>query len=49
MRRNYGREHAAQAQIRLESIRAAVVYWFPAGCAFVGWLLHIFPKINLPM
>jgi hypothetical protein len=49
MRRNNYREHAAQAQIRIESIREAVMYWFPAGFAFIGWVLHIFPKIALPM
>lgn len=49
MRRNYYREHAAQAQIRIESIREAVLYWFPAGFAFIGWVLHIFPKISLPI
>lgn len=49
MRRNYYREHAAQAQIRIESIREAVMYWFPAGFGFIGWVLHIFPKISLPI
>lgn len=49
MRRNYYREHAAQAQIRLESIREAVMYGFPAGFAFIDLVLRIFPKIQLPM
>ncbi|MCU0592673.1 MAG: hypothetical protein MUC57_14525 [Desulfobacterales bacterium] len=49
MRRNYYREHAAQAQIRIESVMEAIMYWFLAGFAFIGWVLNIFPKIKLPM
>jgi hypothetical protein len=47
MRRSYCRNHAAQAQIRLESIREAVMYWFPAGFGLIGLILHIFPKMTL--
>jgi len=47
MRRKYGLERALQAQIRIESIREAVMYWFPIGYAFIGLVLHIFPKIAL--
>jgi hypothetical protein len=49
MRRKNCRERALQAQIRIESIREAVMYWFPVGYAFIGLVLHIFPKIKLPM
>jgi hypothetical protein len=49
MRGNYYREHSAQAQIRIELIREAVMYWFPLGFAFIGLVLHIFPKIKLPV
>jgi hypothetical protein len=49
MRRSYYREHSAQAQIRIELIREAVMYWFPLGFAFIGLVLHIFPKIKLPV
>jgi hypothetical protein len=49
MRKKYDRERTLQALIRIESIREAVMYWFPAGFAFIGWVLHIFPKIALPM
>jgi hypothetical protein len=49
MRRKYGRQLALQAQIRIESIREAVMYWFPVGYAFIGLVLHIFPEIKLPV
>jgi hypothetical protein len=49
MRKKYGRERTLQAQIRIESIREAVMYWFPVGYAFIGLVLHIFPRIKLPM
>jgi hypothetical protein len=25
------------------------MYWFPVGYAFIGLVLHIFPKTTLPM
>jgi hypothetical protein len=49
MRRNYARLHAVQSQIQIESAREAVLYWFPVGFAFIGLVLHIFPKMTLPM
>lgn len=49
MRRIYYREYSALAQIRIEWIREAVMYWFPLGFAFIGLMLHIFPKIKLPV
>jgi len=49
MRRKYGRERALQDQIRIESIQEAVMYWFPVGYAFIGLVLHIFPKMKLPV
>jgi hypothetical protein len=49
MRRKYARRYAVEAQIQIESAREAVLYWFPVGFAFIGLLLHIFPKMTLPL
>jgi hypothetical protein len=49
MRRIYAREHAALVRIQVESAMEAVIYWFPVGFAFIGLVLHIFPKLTLPI
>jgi len=49
MRRKDVRQHVVQARLEIESVNEAVLYWFPAGLAFIGLILHIFPKMTLPM
>lgn len=49
MERKYARAHAAQAQIQIELVMEAVMHWFPVGFAFIGLVLHIFPKMTLPL
>jgi hypothetical protein len=46
MRREHVRQQTVQAQIQIEAVKEAVLYWFPAGFAFIGWILHIFPKMT---
>jgi hypothetical protein len=48
MQRKYIRQHILQAQLQAEAIQEAVLYWFPVGFAFIGFLLHVFPKLTLP-
>jgi hypothetical protein len=47
MRRKLIRQHAVQAQIQIEAIKEAILMWFPVGFAFIGLILHIFPKMTL--
>jgi len=49
MQRKHIRQHIVQAQLQAEEIQAAVMYWFPVGFAFIGLILHIFPKMKLPV
>jgi hypothetical protein len=49
MRRKHARQQVIQAQIQSEEIKAVVMYWFPAGFAVIGLILHIFPKMTLSM
>ena len=49
MRRKHARQQVIQAQIQSEEIKEVVMYWFPAGFAVIGLILHIFPKMTLPM
>jgi hypothetical protein len=49
MQRKYIRQHVVQAQLQAEEIREALMYWFPVGFAFIGLILHIFPKITFPV
>lgn len=45
MQRNYIRQQIIQAQLQAEEIQEAIMYWFPVGFAFIGLILHIFPKM----
>ncbi|MGE5257390.1 MAG: hypothetical protein ACM3KE_12000 [Hyphomicrobiales bacterium] len=49
MRKKYIRQQFVQVQLEIDEIQEAVLHWFPIGFAFVGLLLHIFPKITLPI
>jgi len=49
MRRNYSRQQVVQARIQINELQDAVMIWFPAGFAFLELVLHIFPKITLPI
>ena len=49
MRRNYTRQQVVQAQIQIDEFQEAVMIWFPVGFAFLELVLHIFPKITLPI
>jgi hypothetical protein len=49
MQRKHARQQTVQAQIQIEEIKEAVMFWFPAGFALIGLILHIFPKMTLPM
>lgn len=46
MRRTSTRQHIVQTQLQVEKIQEAVMYWFPVGFAFIGLILHIFPKMS---
>lgn len=46
MRRKSMQQHVFQAQVRFDEIGQAVLYWFPVGFAFIGLILHIFPKMS---
>ena len=49
MRKNYHQQQAIQAQIRIDEFREAVMIWFPVGFVLLELILHIFPKITLPL
>jgi hypothetical protein len=49
MQRNYTRQQVVQAQIQIDAFQEAVMIWFPVGFAFIELVLHIFPKITLPI
>ena len=49
MRNNYTRQQVVQARIQIEEFQEAVMIWFPVGFAFLELVLHIFPKITLPI
>jgi len=46
MRRKSMQQHFFQAQVRFDEIEQAVLYWFPVEFAFIGLILHIFPKMS---
>lgn len=49
MRRKLIRQHAIQAQIQMEEVKEAILIWFPVGFAFISLVLHILPKMTLPV
>ncbi len=49
MRRKYARQRVIQVQLEIEQIKEAILHWFPVGFAFVELMLHIFPKMTLPI
>jgi hypothetical protein len=49
MQKIYIRQQAIQAQIQIDEIQQAVMIWFPVGFVFLELILHIFPKITLPL
>ena len=49
MRKNHTRQQVIQAQIQIDEFQEAVMIWFPVAFAFLELVLHIFPKITLPI
>jgi hypothetical protein len=49
MRRNQTRQQVVQVQIQIDKFPEAVMIWFPVGFVFLELILHIFPKITLPI
>ena len=49
MQRNYTRPQVIQAQIQIQELQDAIMVWFPVGFAFLELVLHIFPKMTLPI
>ena len=49
MQKNYTRQQVIQAQIQIDALQEAVMVWFPASFALLELVLHIFPKMTLPI
>jgi hypothetical protein len=49
MRRTYTRQQVVQTRSQIDELQDALMIWFPAGFAFLELILHIFPKITLPI
>ena len=49
MQENYTRQQVIQAQIQIDRLQDTLMFWFPAGFAFLELVLHIFPKMTLPL
>jgi hypothetical protein len=45
MQRKSRRQNVVQA--RFDEIGQAFLFWFPVGLAFIGLMLHIFPKMAI--